>query len=36
MSIADVYRYSRGEFEPYNPDSQDEGQEEERFMDPDI
>ena len=36
MSIADVYRYSRGEFEPYNPDSRDEGSEGERFMDADT
>ena len=31
MSIADVYRYSRGEFETYNPDKRDEGQERKKI-----
>ena len=36
MSIADVYRYSRGEFEPCSPDNQNDGQEKKKFIDQDA
>ena len=36
MSIADVYRYSRGEFETCNPDKRNDGPEKEKFIDQDA